>query len=220
MKTPLLLDFDGVVLRSHAANKLVGARCRNYMGMYMGIRDPVQKRKVNQLLYKSHGHTLLGLQALGYRCNVFDFNEYVYSNIDYKNLAQGVLDGEFSRVELDALAEEFEVFIFSNARSDWVYGVCRELDYDISGKCRVLDVGDYYLKPEQSAYKLALDMVRDWVPNGKPVMFVDDSLLNICGVINNPLWLPIMFDPLGKTPGSYRSVVSLSALLNAYHLKN
>lgn len=216
-RTVLLLDFDGVVLRSPATSRLISSRCIKYVSMKTGVTDEVKARRLNEHLYTRYGHTVLGLQGVGFQnCSLEDFNAFVYDNIDYRHLIRHIdNDSNFFGKDIDRLCASgfYDVFIFSNARQDWVYGICSALNYPIHKRCRgVLDVSDYFLKPQPSAYQLAHDMIEPSVKAGSNVVFVDDSMLNILPLRSSMIWHPILFDPNSTSKHQYTGVHCISEL--------
>lgn len=171
----ILLDFDGVVLCSPTADKFIRQRCERFVSTYTGIRNEVTLRKLNTFLYTKHGHTVAGLNKLtNRRISLYSFNEAIYDNIDYCDLRAKMSKNEFNVKLLENAQRDYDnVYIFSNARSDWVYNVCSSFGHKLSA--RVLDVSDYFLKPDKSAYKLVDTIVEPY----ESLVYIDDSIVNI-----------------------------------------
>ena len=177
-KQCVLLDFDGVVLRSPAASALIRDRCELYLSARTGITNKATLRNLNESLYTTHGHTAIGLgRMMHQKMSVCAFNETVYDNIDYSSLRDRMHDTDFDKALIDSLCAEHEnVYIFSNARADWVYNICSAFSYNLNlVNARVLDVSDYFLKPDPAAYDLAETVVGQQTG----IIFIDDTPMNI-----------------------------------------
>ncbi len=187
----ILLDFDGVVLCSPAADKFIRQRCERFVSCYTGIRNERTIKKLNTFLYKKHGHTVAGLkQMTKKRISLYSFNEAIYDNIDYCELRANMKRNEFNVKLLENAQRDYDdVYIFSNARSDWVYNICSSFGHKLDA--RVLDVSDYFLKPDKSAYKLVETMVEPY----KSLVYIDDSAVNINAAPEH--WTKLHYTPKG-----------------------
>ena len=171
----MLLDFDGVVFRSKPANKLLQTRCENFVRAHVHYPDCAPK--LNTMFYYEHGHTLIGLNnCLQTKRTVDNFNSFVYDDIDYYSLCKELSENEFNKDLLDTCNAKYDCYLFSNARRDWITNICNLYGYSLKNQ-KILDVSNYFLKPEFEAYQLAEEFMGS--EKYDTITFVDDSELNI-----------------------------------------
>lgn len=174
MKRALLLDFDGVVFKSAYATNVIRKRCELFVQAH--TRCNARARELNQVFYKEYGHTLLGLNKhLETKTSLYEFNAFLYDNIDYQDLGANMQDTSFDARLMDQGSCDYDLFVFTNARRDWVYNICSLYGYKL--KCEVLDVSDYFLKPQLESYALAEEMISS--AKYESILFIDDSPVNI-----------------------------------------
>jgi FMN phosphatase YigB (HAD superfamily) len=206
MKRAVLLDVDGVILRSPRPLARVANNCSKYVAQKLGVTAPNAER-VNKVLYKSFGHTLLGLrQMYGIRATTLDFANEVYDAETMAELKLAVRsDPDFECHAAAARAlfircqnADVPVYLFSNAPSLWCATVAHMKDLDIFGFREENIIGcGMALKPEHEAYARAEKIVGD----ADEIIFVDDSLSNITPVLGRKRWKPVHFAPdLKKHP--------------------
>lgn len=181
MKRTLLLDVDGVLIRdqnllNHVKNNVV----RYVRTKLPACSDPIQ---VNNLLYKSYGHTAIGLEK-EYGIDTSDFNNKVYTPRVLEHLYD-VLDysDEFSRDSKTIrriLSMGYDVELFSNAPLVWTEPVRDALD-----SFRVINGGEY-LKPNLESYLHVNDNSVDYI-------FVDDKMCNLLPSLFFKNWTPVHF---------------------------
>lgn len=180
----LLLDFDGVIIKKHPLFAHVNARCKSYIGKYTNIRNPDKVREINDQLYASSGHTLLGLQKLGYSATRQDFNRHVYDFLDYSCL--GNLSKETTDLKnLLQLCKKnnISVRVFSNSPEIWVHSFLRAM------QCSQVPVlATNSLKPEESCYTEVENMFQN-----SEIYFVDDKIVNLIPVLHRERWTPVLF---------------------------
>ena len=175
MTRALLLDFDGVVFKSKRASSIIQKRCELYVQAQ--VMHPEYAKELNSIFYHEHGHTLLGMNAyLENKKSVYDFNSFVYDNIDYYDLKHNLDEDDFDVEMLDRCKKNFDCYLFSNAPRSWVSNICKLYGYSLKHQ-KVLDVSDYYLKPDLDAYLLAEEIIGP--DRYDSIVFIDDSEMNI-----------------------------------------
>jgi hypothetical protein len=198
MSRILLLDLDGVVLRSPRPLRRVGENCTRYVAKKLKI--PVQQAaQVNRELYSRFGHTLLGLKYLyNTGASMKEFNDHVYDVDALTELGAASGDPEFEANADNirrALADtDMSVYIFSNAPIVWCAAVCCMMRLGIKGN-RIIHglhpVLEGSLKPEAAAYARAEQYVRDRHGDDARIHYIDDSLANLIPVVDR--WEPVWF---------------------------
>lgn len=177
-KLSLLLDFDGVILRNHPIGNIVVKRCQSMVHKSMKHVDFESCKKVNKQLYESTGHTVLGLQRLGYKdISIPEFDQLVYEKIDYKMELAEIHKTHHQDIQsINNIykwceASGVDMWIFSNAPDSWCYSISHMMDIPVLPSTRSLVSS---LKPNPECY---LD-VRKKVKSDKYV-FVDDKMINL-----------------------------------------
>lgn len=191
MSKVVLLDFDGVVLRAVNPSKIVSVKANKYVQRYMktSASDAVA---INKYLYKTFGHTAIGLQKLGYEASIADYNEFVYKDINYKKLFSSLK--KESKEDIKEIKEllnqcnnhSITVDIFSNSPSIWFENALYYMGInEHMGKVKMHG----YIKPN----KHLLDIVEREYQNKEKIIFVDDSFVNFTNTLMNKKWDNIMF---------------------------
>lgn len=178
----LLLDFDGVVLRNHSIHKLVVERCNNFVHKVVKCKDKEFATRLNKELYYNAGHTLYGLNKLGYKgVDEKDFEEYVYKDINYNDYLYNVRETHkediesFNNLEDYCKKNNIKMRFFSNAPDIWCYSICNKMG--------ISEIPSTYsfmscLKPEPKSYAdVEFNLGSD------VYVFVDDKLTNL---LNTP----------------------------------
>lgn len=182
----LLLDIDGVIVRDRLLLAHVRDNCARYVESKIpGCRDP---KRVNQVLYLTHGHTARGL-AHSFNVDTSDFNSKVYDKrlLDHLGEVLSTQDFQEEAAEVHAFTKKgWNVTLFSNAPTVWCTQVARAIGDDLSIRCPGDDVMKWPLKPDATAYE-DFSKVQTHV-------FVDDSLKNLGTARWLPNWHPIHFD--------------------------
>jgi FMN phosphatase YigB (HAD superfamily) len=197
MKPCVLLDFDGVVLRSHPASSHISARCTHYAKQFIKVRNPIKAAEINRHLYTNYGHTVLGLQKLGFQdANLFDFNRYVYDSFDYSGNFKSIR--ETHKTDSDSMFRFFDAMeskgigikIFSNAPPAWCSTILGRMCPGIEA-IECIPSTSRYLKPQLQCYAEAERFVSD--KGYDHCIFIDDSMLNLGQVVGDPKWTNILF---------------------------
>lgn len=189
MKQVLLLDFDGCVLRHTPGHSAVSNRCELYVKKHTRMTDIAKVKELNRNLYEATGHTLLGLQKLGYSANIKDFNKFVYDNIDY-SLFDDIKDTNkqdittVKKIQQICKNNEIDICIFSAAPYKWCKKILLMMDEDLDDIQILSDITERFLKPDKECYRRIEQIFR-----GKELCFVDDKLINILPVYSNSKWM-------------------------------
>lgn len=189
MKRALLLDFDGVVLRKHQAHNLVGLRCQNFVQRQLKLKNPLKAREMNVNLYRTYGHTLMGLRKLGYDIDLEEFNQFVYTCLPYHTLFKDVCETNrldirnVERINEFCLENDIDVYLFSNAPDVWCHTI---LDYMRVPLMRTLK--HEALKPDRMCFQ----EIHPTLQRYDQLVFVDDSFINFHHVLHSQRWLKIL----------------------------
>jgi FMN phosphatase YigB (HAD superfamily) len=190
LKQAVLLDFDGVVLRRHPAHDVVALRCQQFAQRHLRIKNPIKAREVNTCLYKTYGHSLLGLQKLGHSVTADEFNHFVYDMLPYEVMFKDVRETNKKDVsdlkDLAAFcdASDVDMFIFSNAPTVW----CETILFHM-GVAPIPMLTHSHLKPLQACFK----EVKWALPEYSRLVFVDDSFINFKHVLEDEHWISVLF---------------------------
>lgn len=186
----LLLDFDGVILKRHKLFDQIKARCYQYVDTYIGVRNPQKIKEVNDQLYSSYGHTVLGLQKLGYDASIKEFNHYVYDFLDYSKLKK------IDYTDVQQLGDvidycdrrNVDLCITSNAPDTWVYNVLKAMSTDFTHLKTLSSITSQHLKPTNEYF----ETVNNKFESCQHLYCVDDKLVNLLPIASNPRYTPIM----------------------------
>ena len=177
-KLSLLLDFDGVVLRNHPIGNIIVKRCQALVHKSIKHVDVESCKKINKQLYESTGHTVLGLQRLGFMdLSISEFDKLVYEKIDYKVELATIADTHKKDIQgirnIYKYCEEagIDTWIFSNAPDSWCYSISHMMDIPILPSTRSLVTT---LKPNPQCYAEVEKKVKS-----DKYIFVDDKMMNL-----------------------------------------
>ena len=212
----ILLDFDGVILRRHPVHDTVAVRCKSFVQNCIPIRNPVRVQKLNQEMYEAYGHTVLGLQSLGYPVTTQEFNDYVYTGLNLSSL-QNVRDTherDISRVNklLNTVKDmpNVRVKLFSNAPETWCYTVLDMMGITPIERLPLQE----YLKPEEAAYNL----VESLNPDAETFFFVDDKVTNFKNIMDRPHWKKLLYTGEDASGATHYACNKLMVLNDVYQL--
>lgn len=197
MQKTLLLDFDGVILRHDRATKYIVSRSEKFANKFLKMMTQSDLQRVNREIYRVSGHTSLGLQKLGYENTISDFNDHVYSNIDYESLFQDPSLQLSNRRDIDTLIDlknscfhnDVDIRLFSNAPHVWCQEILRRMSPLLSMSSFDEDLTSDLVKPDPRVYA----GIEERYP-GSRLYFVDDKLENLIPVCDNPRWVKILLD--------------------------
>lgn len=186
-KKAVLLDVDGVVMRSRAVASVVSAKCAQFVGRKLNVSE-AEAQRINRALYTKHGHTLLGLHK---ECGIYvtqaEFVKHVYDIETFRVLRdQPIVEPQFYNICTWCADKGIPLWLFSNAPRVWSMSVIVLNDIPVEIQPNILDL-DGHLKPEPEVYR----HVEETVPADK-LIFVDDSAANLAPIEGNPRWVPIL----------------------------
>lgn len=193
-KTAVLIDFDGVILRNHAAHASVVGRCNQFVKRYVSIRNPVKVSEINAALYRTFGHTAVGLRKVGFDVDINEFNSAVYDTFDYSNHFKDLTKthardiNNFNEFIEDCYDNNLTPYIFSNAPDVWCKTILGYMDKNLCNLPTLSDITQVYLKPTKSCY----DEVEKKLHQYEKLIFLDDSFANFKVISKNEKWIKIM----------------------------
>lgn len=188
----LVLDYDGVVFKNPHAMEAISNRSAKFVSKKLKMSFS-NARMVNTTRYKVHGHTVKYLQHIGVDTSLEEYNEYVFGNIDWDDIALNLKNDDHEPIIDVYLLNKLQgqkCVLFSNAPRLWVdktleaLGTHVDILFDEVFSCETLD----QLKPNEKVYK---DIERRYPDDD--LLFIDDSILNIHGL--GERWKPHWFKP-------------------------
>ena len=204
MSSPLLIDLDGVVLRSPRLTRHIADRATNHVRRQVGLKTYQNAKHMNDKLYATYGHTWLGLSKMGsdhrgrptdMYGTLEDYHRFVYDDTTL-SMAHEVLCGPEGRALrtslaplMDVMAMGVSVYLFTNAPAVWAKLATETLGLDIPKEAWW--TGEKGLKPECDTY----DAVHAWLASRErmedPLLFIDDTLGHLRPVMHHPKWTPL-----------------------------
>jgi FMN phosphatase YigB (HAD superfamily) len=197
VKTAVLIDFDGVVLKKHPAHNTIVNKCNQYINKYVNFRNPMKVAELNTSLYKTYGHTVLGLHKIGHHVDLNEFNTYVYESFDYFSHFKDLSRSHYQDVKafndfIDmCYNDEVTPFIFSNAPDIWCRTIMSYMDNNLCTIPTMSDITQVHLKPVKKCYERVEEKLKDF----DQIMFLDDSIINFKPIITNNKWTKILISP-------------------------
>ena len=185
-KRSLLLDFDGVLYKNQFAHNIIAERSTRFCGRYLKTCSHYSLEKIHTHLYRTYGHTVLGLQSMGYDVTKEEYNEYVFSKLDFMGI-ENEFDNkkEISNMRVLCNTRNTDMYIFSNAPLEWLRPLLDMMEVEIS-QDKIIE--PRYLKPTAEMY----DHIEDCLP-GHKFYFVDDNLINFKNLYHRNNWVKIHF---------------------------
>lgn len=188
----LVLDYDGVVFKNPHAMETISSRSAKFVSKKLKMSYS-NARMVNTTRYKVHGHTVKYLQHLGIDATLEEYNEFVFNNIDWEDIALNIRDEDHEPIIDVYLLNKLQhqkCVLFSNAPRLWVdktlevLGTHADVLFEEVFSCETLD----QLKPNIKVY----ENIEKQYPDDD-FLFIDDSILNIHGL--GERWKPHWFKP-------------------------
>ena len=184
----LLLDYDGVILRSTAARKFQNERSAAFMHHVTGM-SMESCVKLNSAYYRHYGHTTNLINAM-FRQSVTlrEYNDFVFDDAAMAKLElEPSVAPQLEKLqEFERQASQYGVAwsIFTNAPSKWVTatggsGHIVSAEHDIT-----------MLKPAPEAYA----RIEKLFENVTVFVFIDDDEKNILAADRRGNWKTILFD--------------------------
>ena len=204
---PLLFDFDGVILRNNAIQKIVEKKSAKYTEKKLRVSKN-NGVNLNKILYTQYGHTAIGVAKmleLDYKHIVKEFNDSVYNDLMYEDIMkEHILFDDFERLRFlnegldifkaEGLTDVYTCGLYTNAPLEWCENILAFMGYDIYSmfdKNRLFTSDNGYLKPDEHSYKYVEKKEEElgWIPGSDyPIQFIDDSLKNILPIMNDENW--------------------------------
>lgn len=206
----IVADMDGVLFKHSVLSKQVANRAISFVKKRINPYMSDKKAKqINEVLYKNYGHTLIGLNELyDSTATIKDYCEYVYDNdfiTQMNTLNKDTIFNE-NAIEVKRFIDRIKMqqipfYIFSNASVEWCMMGMQMMDIDIE-KIQVIGCnsevhGEWMsLKPYKQSYINLLNHVHDTsgFPYKTQVIYVDDQMINLQPVLNNPYWKSIWYN--------------------------
>lgn len=226
-KKVVLLDVDGVVFKHTRALSAVSHRCNQYVSQKLGVEISTAS-KINSVLYKRFGHTVLGLERI-YDYDIIEtlpeFTKFVYSPtlIEYVHkysadlATMHVMRSELIQLLRHCDKKDIDVYLFSNAPLQWCEMVLSMLNLknaDIGVFGSGHEIYDGLLKPHtvlyDNIYKFLSNIYKDPYLQ---LIYTDDSLQNIIPVLEKPNWVPVYMNE-----SLYFGSRKMSTIKNLYEL--
>lgn len=200
----VLVDFDGVVIKNRAYQKIVEKRIIQYVARSYNIKNMKEAKILNTFLYKKYGHTYWGMNELPpsgtKRITLDDFNKTVYSHDIKKEILMStnynIYQDDIDKWEAFCIMlsmSSLDVSIFSNAPKQWCDFFTKPINnkYNVSNLHDVFPVSMEMLKPKPEVYQY----IDQNIIKHKPVVFIDDSVMNLSYPMQLSNWTNILFDP-------------------------
>lgn len=193
----MLLDYDGVVLRSKKALQYQSIASNEFAFQVLkAARIDVSRSqcaKINRQHYKEYGHTVNMLRTMfDAKVTLSQYNAFVFDEPSLRrslsNIDTTESMAEAHRMVSACLQSGIESCIFTNAHPNWVKhtarGIVRELPIIHPGD----DIGA--LKPFEHAYRRVEEAYDE-----ENFLFIDDSLAN-CEAAKkiSKRWIGVHFD--------------------------
>lgn len=183
MQRITLLDFDGVLYKHPKAMWYVSKRSSEFVHHKMKLpgkhASPISE-EVNRNLYRTFGHTVLGLQRMGYEATIEEYNEFVYDQMPYAAIKPDDPIPQFAE----------DTYVFSNAPAIYCDRIAgRPLPH-------ISDLFDHSLplKPNKKVY----DDINHKFPEHQ-IFFFDDCMLNFAYTMHMPNWVNVLHVPGAST---------------------
>jgi FMN phosphatase YigB (HAD superfamily) len=189
----LLLDFDGVILKSPNSNKIIANKANRFVKNFVNTSNK-NASIINKYLYKTFGHTAIGLQKLGYKTSIDEYNKFVYNDINYKLLFKNLKKdynqdiNDITNTIYYCNNNNIRMAIFSNSPSIWYSTALQYMDIDPTLFDHIYM--NNTIKPDPKLFKSIEEKYRNY----DKFYFVDDQFVNFSNTLLNNKWTNIMFD--------------------------
>jgi FMN phosphatase YigB (HAD superfamily) len=201
-KRAVLLDFDGVVLKKSPGHRIIAKRCESFVNKFVRLNDRESVENLNKHLYRTSGHTLLGLRKLGYDISIEEFNNHVYT----PEICNKVVPSAADKAELQEFCDEYVkrvrgvgggvgfgecgLYISSNAPDLWCKTILEKMDVDVDLFQMAGSSDVECLKPQPEYYAGVHEKIK-----ADHYAFVDDSRINLMPLVDSsPMWSPYLYN--------------------------
>lgn len=197
MKT-LLFDFDGVLIKNSKLESIIEDKSVEFISKR--LHNPPNPKELNRDFYRNFGHTAIGLKYHVKKkhklqqidCNEYidDYNEYVFSNINYNDLKTYISKDDRAHMKriftiTDTYHQKKNVGIFTNAPSTWCENIAMLMDFDIYEHVNedfMFTSNEGLVKPILSSYNNVEEKINT------DILFIDDSIQNLLPILYNDRW--------------------------------
>jgi FMN phosphatase YigB (HAD superfamily) len=185
MSSTILLDFDGVVIDNNHINKYITHKSIQFIQKkyHKGYKKATV---LNKQLYSSCGHTAIGIDSDNYKQNVLDYNEYVFSNINYDEIRNLLVHADL--IHMKKLCNySFKFGLFTNAPIEWCENILMLANvdlYEVMDGDLCFSSNEGLVKPKKESYK----NVESKLYNVDKIHFIDDNKMNFKEIIENEKW--------------------------------
>jgi hypothetical protein len=178
----------------------ISHRCHRYNQRYVPLKNGERLVKFNTQMYESCGHTVTGLQSLGYAASVDKFNKYVYGCLDYGKLR--ILSEEQFKEDAKHMTNllkycanhNIDAYIFSNAPPTWINTSLYYLIEDVQRlNVSILPQTATYLKPTSHMYTM---LEQTTLNSYSRIVYVDGKFINILPIVGRPKWEGVLLNVL------------------------
>lgn len=189
-KSNLLLDFDGVVIRNERIAAIVKNKSESFIAKKYNLTKS-QSARVNRVFYKTHGHTAIGVDPNNYKQHVLEYNDYVFSDMEYSLLREYITPTDVRSLR-NVVSLKRKYALFTNAPISWCENMCALAHVDLydfidPSRCFASDEG--LIKPKKEIY----DRVEESLENH--IYFIDDSAINLEAVRDRDRWSTTLLRP-------------------------
>lgn len=196
MQKVMLLDMDGVLCKHPIRAKYIQTKIEHYVRHKIDKHMPLKKaEKINTMLYKNFGHTLIGLQKL-YDSNITltDFCNYVYDDATIRdNLPLSENTQIYHTLIQHCQQNNIPIYIFSNAPENWCRMVLQHPYVQTIGCDHSIytfyPTADICLKPNYITYvRLAQYINHQDTRKKNKFLYVDDTFQNLTPMLHDKAW--------------------------------
>lgn len=187
----LLLDFDGVVIRNERIAAIIKDKSESFIAKKYNLTKS-QSARVNRVFYKTHGHTAIGVDPENYKQHVLEYNDYVFSELDYSRLRAYITPTDVRSLR-NVVSLKRRYGLFTNAPISWCENMCvlAHVDlYDFIDPSRCFTSDEGLIKPKKDVY----DHVEESTLENL-IYFIDDSAINLEAVRDRDRWSTTLLRP-------------------------
>lgn len=186
MSSSVLLDFDGVLIKNKHISDLIETKSIEYIQKKYN-KSMKASKVINTYFYKTFGHTAINPNQHNYRYNVLEYNEFVYSNMDYNTIDNMMtLNDRLSLREFQKYGNK-QFGLFTNAPIAWCENICSlaQIDlYTFVAEEHCFTSNDGLIKPEKEIY----EFVENTMITNESIHFIDDNVINFKCIVDNDRW--------------------------------
>ena len=199
MRSAVLFDVDGVLVRNPAVSAAIERRAVSYVRTRAKLSEE-RASHVNRLLYTTYGHTHTGMKAV-YNVNdtIDAYNEYVYDSDTLFFCFRELVNSnnlQATRVVSTLQSLGKPVYLFTNAPDIWADAIVQALGLNIRPEKRITSAFGVKMAGDEKLHDRVLDYVTD-VEGGDgnlDLVYVEDTFRNLTPVLHRKDWHPVLFE--------------------------